>query len=131
MTMRNLTRFLFAAALVAAASPADAKPRKVVVLDFDGPRALADLGRSNVMSLLGDQYDVVSSKRWQAARAQAGHGPQQWQQASRQSGVDAVVEGWIEDEGRHHTMTISVRDASTGTQIDIFSVKLGDKGVST
>jgi hypothetical protein len=130
--MRNLQRFLLIAATLAAASIADAKPRKVVVLDFDGPRALADTGRSNVMSLLGDQYDVVATKRWESARAQAsGHGPQQWQQAARQSGVDAVIEGWVQDEGHHHTLTIAVRDASTGTEIDTFSVKLGDKGVTT
>jgi hypothetical protein len=102
------------------------------VLDFDGPRALADLGKSNIMSLLGDQYDVVATKRWETARAQAsGHGPQQWSQAAKQSGVDAVIEGWVQDEGRHHTLTIAVRDAATGTEIDTFSVKLGDRGVST
>ena len=60
------------------AASADAKPRRVVVLDFDGPRTLADLGRSSVMSLLGDQYDVIATRRWESARAQAaGHGPQQ------------------------------------------------------
>ena len=129
--MRNLRNLLLLAATLAA-STVDAKPRKVVVLDFDGPRALADTGRSNVMSLLGDQYDVVATKRWESARAQAsGHGPQQWQQAARQSGVDAVIEGWVQDEGHHHTLTIAVRDASTGTEIDTFSVKLGDKGVTT
>src|SRR5215468_10430027 len=124
MTMRNLARFLIAASLAAAASNADAKPRRIVVLDFDGPRALADVGRSNVMNLIGDQYDVVATKRWESARAQAsGHGPQQWQQASKQSGVDAVIEGWVQEEGKHHTLTIAVRDASTGTEIDTFSVK--------
>jgi hypothetical protein len=73
---------LIMATLLVAAT-ADAKPRRVVVLDFDGPRSLADLGRSAVMSLLGEQYDVVSTKRWESARASStGHGPQQWQQAS-------------------------------------------------
>ena len=111
---------------------ADAKPRRIVVLDFDGPRSLADIGRSTVMSLLGDQYDVVATRRWETARAQAaGHGPQQWRQASKQAGVDAVIEGWVQDEGRHHVMTVAVRDASTGNEIDTITVKLGDSGVST
>src|SRR5690348_9531706 len=103
---------LLASLVVSAA--ADAKPRRVVVLDFDGPRALADTGRSTVMSLLGEQYDVVATKRWESARASAaGHGPQQWRQAAKQAGVDAVIEGWVQDEGRHHVMTVAVRDAST------------------
>jgi hypothetical protein len=119
------------ASLVASAA-ADAKPRRVVVLDFDGPRVLADTGRSTVMSLLGDQYDVVATKRWESARAQAaGHGPQQWRQAAKQAGVDAVIEGWVQDEGRHHVMTVAVRDAATGNEIDTITVKLGNTGVST
>ena len=58
-------------ALCAAASTADARPRRVVVLDFDGPRQLADTGRSTVLSVLGEQYDVVATKRWEDARASA------------------------------------------------------------
>ena len=120
------------ASLVASAAVADAKPRRVVVLDFDGPRALADTGHSIVMSLLGEQYDVVATKRWESARASAaGHGPQQWRQAAKQAGVDAVIEGWVQDEGRHHVMTVAVRDAATGNEIDKVSVKLGDRGIST
>jgi hypothetical protein len=119
-------------ASLAVAATADAKPRRVVVLDFDGPRSLADTGRSTVMSLLGDQYDVIATKRWESARAQAaGHGPQQWRQAAKQAGVDAVIEGWVQDEGRHHVMTVAVRDAATGNEIDTITVKLGDRGVST
>lgn len=118
--------------LLASATAAEAKPRRVVVLDFDGPRVLADTGRSTVMSLLGDQYDVIATRRWESARAQAaGHGPQQWRQAAKQAGVDAVIEGWVQDEGRHHVMTVAVRDAATGNEIDTISVRLGDRGVST
>jgi uncharacterized protein YidB (DUF937 family) len=124
--------FALLASLVLSSATADAKPRRVVILDFDGPRALADNGKSAVMGLLGDQYDVVATRRWESARAQAsGHGPQQWRQAAKQAGVDAVIEGWVQDEGRHHVMTVAVRDASTGNQIDTISVKLGNNGIST
>lgn len=124
--------FALLASLVLSSATADAKPRRVVVLDFDGPRALADTGKSAVMSLLGDQYDVVATRRWESARAQAaGHGPQQWRQAAKQAGVDAVIEGWVQDEGRHHVMTVAVRDAATGNQIDTISIKLGDRGISS
>ena len=116
---------LVAASLCAVVTTVEAKPRRVVVLDFDGPRQLADTGRSSVVAMLGDQYDVVATKRWEAARAQAtGHGPQQWQQASKQAGVDAVIEGWVQDEGRHHVLTVAVREAATGNEVDSVSVKL-------
>ncbi len=133
--MRNLHSVIFAVAAFATATTtvAEAKPRKVVIIDFDGlPRTLADTGRSNVLALLGDQYDLVPTKKWESARAQAqGRGPAQWQQASKSSGVDAVIEGWINTEGRHHTLTVQIRDAATGNEIDSVSVKIGDKGLST
>ena len=129
--MRTILISLFATAALATA--ADAKPRKVVVVDFDGlPRNLADTGRSNVMSLLGNEYDLVPTKKWESARANAsGRGPAQWQQAAKTSGVDAVIEGWINTEGRHHTLTVQVKDALTGNDIDSVSVQIGDKGLST
>lgn len=131
--MRNLTKLIFAAATFAAAASADAKPQHhLVVVDFDGlPRQLAETGRANVVALLGQDYDMVPTKKWEAARAQApGRGPAQWKQAAKKSGVDAVVEGWINSEGRHHTLTVSVRDAITGNEIDNVSVTIGDKGLS-
>ena len=126
---------LTAAALCgAAASTADAKPRRLVILDFDGPRGLADSGRDAVVALLGEQYDVVATKRWSDARAaaeQKTHGPQTWSKAAKSSGVDAVIEGWIQDEGRHHVLTVAVREASSGNEIDSVSIKLGQNGLST
>lgn len=129
MSIHTAFRLAFAAAALCAAgtSTAEAKPRRLVILDFDGPRALADSGRTAVVNLLGAQYDVVATKRWETARSQAArnaHGPQTWRKAARQSGVDAVIEGWIQDEGRHKVLTVQVRDASTGNEIDAVSVKL-------
>jgi hypothetical protein len=119
------------AALLALTASADAKPRHIAIVDFDGPRALADAGRAAVVSVLGETYDLVSTKRWEAAKmANVGRGPMQWSSAAKQSGVDAIVEGWVDPEGmRTHTMTVAVRDASTGRQIDTVSVKISDKGV--
>ncbi|MGE0872120.1 MAG: hypothetical protein AB7P03_26415, partial [Kofleriaceae bacterium] len=100
---RFLTTTLLAAAALCTATSADAKPRRVVVLDFDGPRALADSGRDAVVSMLGEQYDLVNAKRWEDARAEAqrtAHGPTSWKTAAKESGVDAVIEGWVQDEGR-------------------------------
>jgi hypothetical protein len=128
--MRKIYCRLALAAVLCAASSADAKPRRVVVLDFDGQRTFADVGRNTVMSLLGDQYDVVATRRWETARAQAsGHGPQQWQQAAKQAGVDAVIEGYVQDEGRHHVLTVVVREAATGRELDSLSIRLASSGL--
>src|SRR6185436_8011605 len=124
---------LTAAALCAAGTTsADAKPRRVVILDFDGPRTLADSGRTAVFNLLGEQYDVVASKRWEEARSSVKdvRGPQGWRKAAKQTGVDAVIEGWIQDEGRSKLLYVLVRDASTGEEVDKVSVKLGKSGVT-
>ncbi|HEX7704367.1 MAG TPA: hypothetical protein VF403_26680, partial [Kofleriaceae bacterium] len=129
--MSNLTNAIFAVAALSTA--AEAKPHKVVVVDFDGlPRNIADAGRSNVMSLLGNEYDLVPTKKWESARANApGRGPAQWQQASKSSGVDAVIEGFVDSSGRHHTLVVLVRDALTGNEIDSASVSIGEKGLSS
>ena len=126
---------LTTAALCAAASTADARPRRVVILDFDGPRQLADAGRSAVLSVLGEHYDVVATKRWEEARASAAqqtHGPAQWSRAAKQSGVDAVIEGWVTNEGRRKILNVIVREASNGREFDTISVRIdGKNGVST
>jgi len=128
-------RFALTAAALCAAGTADARPRRVVVLDFDGPRQLADLGRSSVLSALGNQYDMISAKRWEQARtaaAQQAHGPAQWAKAAKQAGVDAVIEGWVQDEGRRKILNIVVREADNGREFDTISVRLdGKSGVTT
>jgi hypothetical protein len=126
---------LITALLCAAPSAADARPRRLVVLDFDGPRQLADTGRSSVLSVLGEQYDVVATKRWEQARAAAAqhsHGPAQWSQAAKQSGVDAVIEGWVQDEGRRKILNVVVREANNGHEFDTVTVRFdGKHGLSS
>jgi hypothetical protein len=135
ITTSALRLALTTAALCAATTAADAKPRRLVILDFDGPRQLADSGRSSVLSVLGEQYDVVATKRWEQARAaaaQQSHGPAQWSRAAKQSGVDAVIEGWVQDEGRRKILNVVVRQADNGKEFDTISVRLdGKHGIST
>jgi hypothetical protein len=124
---------LTAAALCAAGNTADAKPRRVVILDFDGPRTLADTGRTAVVNVLGEQYDVVATKRWVDSKSKAARtnrGPQMWSKASKSSGVDAVVEGYVQDEGRSKVLTVIITDASNGSELDQLDIKLGSKGVT-
>jgi hypothetical protein len=126
---------LFAfATLAALTATADAKPRRLVVLDFDGPRSLADTGRDAVVQVLGEQYDVVAKKRWEDARARAQQksaGPSTWAKAAKASGVDAVIGGFISDDGRHKQLTISITEAESGTELDQVTVRLDNKGLTS
>jgi hypothetical protein len=144
-----MLRFFLLAALLAVSSPSDAdtcicnhapatwpattnKGCKLVILDFDGPTKLADASRGVFMRSLGLRYDLVPQKRWDLAfdpRTDQ-HGVRRWQAAAKRTGVNAIVEGWIQDEGSRHTMTINVRDATTGTSVDSLSVKVSDSGVA-
>ena len=115
---------------------AHTKRCKLSVLEFDGQASLADTGRNTVVTSLLDSYDLVARKRWRTAFIDAmwitfedAHGPRRWQQAAKQSGVDAVIEGWVQDEGRRHTLNVTVREASTGNEIDTVTVRENDKGV--
>ncbi|HEU0037169.1 MAG TPA: hypothetical protein VFQ53_41450 [Kofleriaceae bacterium] len=133
LTTKAFRLSLTAAALYAAlpTATADAKPRRVVILDFDGPRTLADSGRSSVVTVIGEQYDVVATKRWvdtKAAVARRSHGPTVWSKASKQAGVDAVIDGYVQEEGRGKVLTVVVTDASTGNELDPLTIKLGSKG---
>ncbi|MEO8699069.1 MAG: hypothetical protein ABI867_03465 [Kofleriaceae bacterium] len=134
-TTKALRLALAAAAFCAAASTtADAKPRRVVVLDLDGPRTLADSGRSAIVSVLGEaSYDVISSKRWTDAKANVGrkvHGPALWSKAAKAAGVDAVIDGWVQEEGRTKVLTVVVTDASNGNVFDQLTIRLGSKGIT-
>ena len=129
--MSTSTAFRFAlvtALTTAAAGAAEAKPRRVVVLDFEGKRGVADQGKATVVSVLSADYDMVSSKTWvdaKAAAARKTHGPAAWSKAARATGVDAVVEGWVQDEGRSKVLTLVITDASNGEESDQLSIKLG------
>jgi hypothetical protein len=129
--MSNLTNAIFAVAALCTA--AEAKPKTVVVVDFDGlPRKLADTGRNNVMSFLGEEYELVPTKNWESARANApGRSPAQWKQAAKSSGVDCVIEGFVDSSGSHHTLVVLVRDALTGNEINSISIAIGEKGLSS
>jgi hypothetical protein len=131
-TTKTFRFALAAAALCAVHGAAEAKPRHIVILDFDGPRELADAGNAAVKDALAD-YDLVAKKRWETARVNAqrtGAGPQTWAKAAKAAGVDAVIEGWVQEEGRHKMLTVVVRDAQTGNQYDQLSVKVSPQGLS-
>jgi hypothetical protein len=68
--MRTRDHLQLRLGLLGIAATASASPkRRLAVLDFAGPRQLADAARRDVMQVLADQYDVVSTTRWEAAKA--------------------------------------------------------------
>ena len=107
------------------ASTANAKAR-VVVLDFEGPHALADRARHVVQGVLARRYEIVATSAWQTAKRAAHEedGPARWRHAATASHTDIVVEGWIDPSGRRKPITLAVRDARTGCQVDTVSVRL-------
>ncbi len=123
---------LAAAALCAVPSVASADgARRVVILNFDGPQG--DTTRNAVVELLGEKYDVVATKRWTDARKEAEahlHGPAMWLAASRKSGVDAVITGWTQAEGKHFTLTMEVLEAASGKAVDTLNAKVTEKGLT-
>ncbi len=105
------------------------RPHHVTVLDFDGPRALADAGRAHVLGALADDCVVIGSRTWDYALARSTeHGARRWHRASVALGVDTVIEGWIVEEGRHHVLSVSVREARSGLEIDTINVRIGNDG---
>lgn len=134
-TTQRLTLALVAALPLAAISATDAsaKPRRVAVMEFDGPRTLADNSRATVISLLGTKYDLIAAKRWTDAKAlvnRTTHGPASWSKAAKQAGVDAVIEGYINEEGRSKVLTLLVTDASDGSQKDELTLRIPTKGLT-
>jgi hypothetical protein len=117
-----------ALAALCSAAAADAKPRGVTVLEFDGQRKLADAGRTAVLAALADRYTLVAAEAWQKAKANEKPGKNAWPRAAKKTGVDAVIEGWVQDEGRSKVLTVIVTDASNGSQLDQLVVKLGNAG---
>jgi hypothetical protein len=124
-------RIMLVAAALCGAAQATAEASRVVVRQFDGRGALADRGRNALITLLADQHVIVNAKRWETALATAqrtSHGPASWRKAAWQSGVDAIIEGWVQDEGRDTVLTIAVRDATTGHEIERIAVTLRSRG---
>ena len=119
------------AALSTHLASAQARPLRVAVVDFDGNRTRSDAARTIVIGIVGDRDDVVSKRTWTRAFSRApGHGRQRWQRASEETGVDAVIEGVLLEEGRHYVLTLVVRWAATGEQVDVATINVAPDGMT-
>ncbi len=123
----SLTRLGFFATLLAS-SLAAADSHRIAVLDFDGDTTLADAGHNAVVKELGREHSLVPSKIWLDAKLGTSHtkylGKAWWTTAAKRAGVDALVEGWVQEEGRTKVLTVVVTDASSGTELQKLEVEL-------
>jgi hypothetical protein len=111
---------------------AHARPLRVVVLDFDGHRSRSEAARAVVQELVADRDDLLSTRAWQRAYARAPMwGAPRWRRASQATGADAVLEGFVVEEGMHYSLTVVVRRASTGEHIDDVTVNVDPDGLSS
>ena len=131
LRMRHL---ILAMCLLSATVSADnLEHPRVVVYDFDGPNELARLGRDAVLEILGDHYTIVSVRTWDAAlhidSRSSGRRPR-WPIVAKQTGVMALISGYIIEEGLHHVLSVEIRNAATNTEVDTLTLNIGDHGLS-
>ena len=100
--------------LLAVATTASARPHRVVLLDFEGPAALARYGRDAVIEVLEEDCDVLSAHR----------------KAAKTPRVDAIIGGEVEVTGKQRVLTVWILDARTKKKVDDFTVELQAHGIS-
>jgi hypothetical protein len=111
---------------------AHARPLRVVILEIDGQRLRSEAARTTVVDLVSNRDDVLSPRSWTRAFARAtAWGEQRWHDASRATGADAVISGFVIDDGLHHSLTVVVRRASTGEHIDDVTVNVDGDGMTS
>ena len=109
---------------------AHARPLRVVVLEFDGHRSRSEAAREVVIELVNETDDVLSTRSWTRAYARApAWGTRRWQRASETTGADAVIEGFLVEEGQHYSLTVVVRRASTGDHVDDVTINVDPDGM--
>lgn len=133
MTTRLLRSSIFTAAVLglgglwttAAADPG------VVVMSFDGEMNLAVAARSEIVSLVDRDYEVVPQRAWrEALESTERTGRAAWAAASKETRVAAIIEGSASRGKGGGTLKLVVRDAHSGKTIEELSAPLGKDGLS-
>lgn len=133
MNPRTLRTSLFSAAalgLGALWTPAAADPG-VVVMSFEGEMNLAVSVRSEIISIVDRDYEVVPQRAWREALEQGGRaGRAAWAAASKETSVAATIEGSVSRGKGGGTLRLVVRDAHNGKTIEELSAPLGKDGLT-
>ena len=110
-------------------------PHRVVVLEFAGQPALARIGRSAVISALDRTEELVPLTRWNDAVAteqktrERGARPR-WQVIAKLARIDAIVDGYVQQEGQHRVLTVEVIDGASHKAVDSITIRIGDRGLT-
>jgi hypothetical protein len=97
---------------------AHADKRRVVVLDFEGPKG--DRFHAELVKLIKKTHTVVSTEKWNGAAEQLDAGstsPKDIKKVARKLKIDAVVEGRIEKRRDQFIMRLRLHDGKTGSTI--------------
>ncbi len=95
----------------------------IVIRDFEGPRSAQ--ARGWVVKLLdkdGD-YDVISKKKLNAAKAKIDGNPEGYQGVSQELGAAAILEGVVSHKGVKWKLELNVVDGATGDSLDVLEFK--------
>ena len=99
-----------------AAAPADAAPRKrVVVLDFDGPKA--DKFHDDVLRLVKKSYTLVPTDKWNGTAEELGATKPtdaNVKKVAKKLKIDGVITGRIEKRRDEYLVHLKLRNGKTG-----------------
>ncbi len=99
-----------------AAAPADAAPRKrVVVLDFDGPKA--DKFHEDVLRLVKKNYTLVPTDKWNGTAEELGATKPtdaNVKKVAKKLKIDGVITGKIEKRRDEYLVHLKLRNGKTG-----------------
>src|SRR6185503_4605922 len=110
-----LGALVVACAMVGAAGVAHAERKRVVVLDFEGPKG--ERFHDDVVRLLKKTHTVVSTHQWNGAAEQldaASMLDKDVRRVAKKLKVDAVVEGKIEKRRDAFLIHLKLREGKTG-----------------
>jgi hypothetical protein len=120
-----ITVVSFLTVLFSQAPSAQADPRRVVVLQFQGPRPWVDVARRVVIGLVEDHHDIVPLERFLSAGRRLDvvtYSPRKIALVARHAKVDAIVEGEVEGGDEKRVLVLSVREARSGRVVDTLTI---------
>src|SRR5689334_14152037 len=117
-TSKLLAVAVAVAAVLGAAGIAEAGRKRVVVLDFEGPRS--EKFHEDLVRLIKKTHTVVPAEKWNGTAEQLGAGTRSdrdVKKVARKLKVDAIVEGKIEKRRDEFIIRIKLRAGKSGELI--------------